>query len=300
MKATRLHAYGDVGKFKHEHVPDPTPGPGEVLIKVAVSAVNHIDLYVRQGAVHQFLPLEHPSILGTDGAGTITAIGPGVTGYKIGDRVIAHFSINGKGSHAEFAVAPVAGLAKLPANVSFEQGAALPLAGLTGRQAVDALKVKSGARVLVAGALGAVGRVAVQYLKELGAKPVAGVRRTHLSEGKALAGEAISVDDAPSAPSFDYAVGASPAGVANAIKNVRDGGALASVVMIPNGANPGDRIKIINVMAKDDPAILEKVAAAAGHGQLNIPIAESYRLSELDKAHTAMAAGAKGKLVVIH
>src|SRR6185295_11099923 len=252
MKAARLHGYGDVDKFKHEHVPDPKPGPGEVLVKVAVSGVNHIDLYARQGFVHQHYPMEHPAILGVDGAGTIAAVGAGVTGFKAGDRVIAHFPIKGSGAHAELAVAPVAGIAKLPANIGFEEGATLPLAGLTGRQAVNALKVKPGARVLVSGALGAVGRAAVQYLKEIGAKPVAGVRAAHLKEGQALAGEAVDIGKPTAA--FDYAVSASAQQAGNAIKHVRDGGTLASVVMTPEGANKGDRIKIVGVMAGDDAA----------------------------------------------
>jgi NADPH:quinone reductase-like Zn-dependent oxidoreductase len=300
MKAARLQAYGDVTQFKHEHVPDPKPGPGEVLIKVVASAVNHIDLYARQGFVHQYYPMEHPAILGADGAGTVVALGPGVTGFAAGDRVVAHFPINGRGAHAELAVAPVKGLAKLPANVSFEQGATLPLAGLTGRQAVDALKVKRGARVLVSGALGAVGRVAVQYLKEIGAKPVAGVRPAHLKEGQALAGEAVDITKTAAAPGFDHAISASAQQAGNAIKHVRDGGTLASVVMTPEGANAGERIKIVAVSGTDDPAMLQNVVNAAGRGELKIPIAKTYKLSELDKAHTAMAAGSAGKVVLVH
>ena len=173
MKAARLHSYGDPSQFRLDDVADPAPGPGEVLIRVAASSVNHIDLFMRQGHLHQMLPLEHPSVLGRDGAGTVVSVGAGVTGYKPGDRVVALFPLNGRGAHTELGVVPVAAIARLPQGLSFEEGATLPLAALTGRPAVDALKVKRGARVLVAGALGAVGRVAVQYLKELGAVPVA-------------------------------------------------------------------------------------------------------------------------------
>ncbi len=77
---------------------------------------------------------------------------------------------------------------------------------LTGQQAVDLLGVKRGDRVLVSGALGAVGRVAVQYLQELGAVPVAGVRAARFAEGRALAGDALDIDLAPSSPDFDYAI----------------------------------------------------------------------------------------------
>src|SRR5262249_42074607 len=144
--------------------------------------------YARQGFLSKFIPLELPAILGIDAAGSVAAVGPDVTGFAVGQRVIAHLPLNGKGAHAEFTVAPITGVAMLPRSVDFAAGATLPLAGVTGRQAVDALGVKAGDRVLVAGALGAVGRAAVQYLREIGAVPVAGVRGGRLSEGETLTG----------------------------------------------------------------------------------------------------------------
>ena len=151
MKAARLHSYGNPSNFTFDEVADPAPGPCEVLIRVIASSVNHIDLFMRQGTLHQMLPLEHPSVLGRDGAGTIVSVGAGVSGFKPGDRVAALFPLNGRGAHAELAVAPVGAVAHLPANVSFEEGATLPLAAVTGRLAVDALQVKRGARVIVSG-----------------------------------------------------------------------------------------------------------------------------------------------------
>src|SRR5262249_14119994 len=112
MKAARLQSYGDPSMFKLEDAADPAPpGPGEVLVKIAVSGVNHIDLYMRAGQLHQMIPLQHPAILGRDGAGTIAAVGPGVTGFKVGDRVAAMFPLNGRGAHAELAVAPITAVA---------------------------------------------------------------------------------------------------------------------------------------------------------------------------------------------
>jgi NADPH:quinone reductase-like Zn-dependent oxidoreductase len=102
VKAARLHAYGDVDQFKVEGVPVPTPGTGEVLVKVAASAVNHIDLYIRQGYVAKMIPLELPAVLGVAAAGTIETLGAGVTGFAAGDRVVAHLGFTGKGAHAEY------------------------------------------------------------------------------------------------------------------------------------------------------------------------------------------------------
>ena len=299
MKAARLQAYGDADQFKLEDVPDPVAGAGEVLIEIAASGLNPFDLYVRQGFLAQSIPLDLPAILGLDAAGTIRALGPGVTGFSIGDRVLAHLPLNGRGGHAEFTVAPLAGLAQLPANVSFEAGATLPLVGLTARQAVNAFGVKSGDRVLVSGALGGVGRAAVQYLKELGAKPVAGVHAGRLDEGKTLAGEAIDIDQAPTSPLFDYAVSAARPAAANTAKYVRDGGKLASVVQTPEDANPGARVNVISVLTHDDPAQLQGIADAAGRGDLSIPIAARFKLSQLGEAHKALASNPQGKILLV-
>lgn len=298
MKAVLLQGYGDTSQFVVEDVPAPAPGAGEVLIEVEASAVNHIDLFVRQGFFAEMMPLEFPAILGGDAAGTVAAVGADVEGFAVGDRVIAHIGITGKGAHAEFVVAPVAGVAKLPDNVSFEQGATLPLVGLTGRQAVDTLGVKRGDRVLVGGALGAVGRVAVQYLKELGAVPVAGVQSADLEEGRAIAGEALDIDKTPDEASFDYAVAASQPSVANTIANVRPGGKIGSAVGIPEDADSSKTYETI--MHHDDPMHLQGVANAAGNDELTIPIAATFGLEQLGEAHAALAAGPRGKIVIVH
>ncbi|WP_024900005.1 NADP-dependent oxidoreductase, partial [Brucella rhizosphaerae] len=183
MKAALLKSYGDVDQFEIGDIPTPAPGPGEVLIKIEASAVNPFDLILRQGYMAQFIPLQLPAVLGGDAAGTIAELGEGVTGFVVGERVVADFAANGKGAHAEFGVVPATSMAKLPAGLSFEQGASLVKAGLTGRQSVEAIDVKAGDRVLVSGGLGTVGRSAIQYLQEIGAMPVAGVRPERLHEG---------------------------------------------------------------------------------------------------------------------
>jgi NADPH:quinone reductase-like Zn-dependent oxidoreductase len=299
MKAARLQEYGDVNQFRLEEALDPTPQAGEVVIAVAASGLNPVDLYLRQGYLKEFMPIELPGILGIDAAGTITAVGEGVTGFAVGDRVVGHLPINGRGAHAQKAVVPVAGLAKLPASLSFEAGATLPVAGLTARDAVDSLGAMPGQRVLVVGALGAVGRAAVQYLKEIGATPVAGVRAARLSEGKALAGEAIDVETAVGAQ-FDHAVSAAPAVAGKVPALVKDGGTVASVVQTPPEANPGERVKVAQIMTQDNPAKLAAVVDAAARGELVIPIARTFPLAELGAAHGALAEAPHGKIVLTH
>lgn len=301
MKAARLQAYGDTSQFKLEEAPDPVAAPGHVVIKVEASGLNPVDAYVRMGYLAKMAPMTLPAILGVDAAGTITAIGPDVSGYRLGDRVIAHLPINGHGGHAEYAPVPVAGLARLPASVGFAAGATLPLAGLSARQAVEALgPLAPGVRVLVSGALGAIGRATVQYLNELGAKPVAGVRGSRVAEAKALAGEAIDIEKDVPAGDFDYAVSTTAPAAAVAIEHVRDGGVLASVVQVPEGANAGGRIRIASILTGDNPTQLQAVADAAGRGELVIPIAATFTLAQLGAAHDRLAMPQiGGKIIVV-
>ena len=269
-----------------------------MLIRIAAAGLNPADLYVRQGFFAVYVPLDLPAIIGFDVAGMVAATGAGVSGFAAGDRVIAKLPLNGKGAYAELTAAPVACVAMLPAGLTFEAGASLPLASLTGRQCVDALGIKAGDRVLVSGALGSAGRAAVQYLKELGARPVAGVRATRLGEGEALAGVVIDIDSAPTMPGFDFAVGLAAPVAANAVKHVRDGGQLASAVQVPEDANAGGRIRIHNIMTREDPAMLQRIADAAERGDLVIPIAKRLGLGEVAQAHKALAGGPRGKIIL--
>ena len=297
MRAVRLQSFGDVDQFRLEEAPDPSPGVGEVLVRVAYAGLNPVDLYVRQG---HFLrdKIRMPAILGIDAAGTVEAVGDGVTGYKPGDRVAVHGPLNGRGTTAEKVVAPVAGLAHLPENVDFQVGAAVPLVGLTGRQLVDKLGgVKAGDRVLVSGALGGVGRVAVQYLRELGAVPVAGVRAERLDEGRALAGEAVDIG-APGEPAFDYAVSAAAPVAGQVVAMVRDGGIVASAVQVPDEAKAGRSVRVEAIMARDDAATLQAVVDTAARGDLAVPVEQVFPLADLAEAHRALARAPKGKILI--
>ncbi|MGR9315693.1 NADP-dependent oxidoreductase [Rhizobium leguminosarum] len=300
MKAALLKSYGDVDQFEIGDIPTPKPGPGEILIKIEASAVNPFDLILRQGFMAKFIPLPLPAVLGGDAAGTISALGDGVTGFAVGDRVVADFAANGKGAHAEYGVLPATSVAKLPAGLSFEQGASLVKAGLTGRQAVEVLDVKAGDRVLVSGGLGTVGRSAIQYLKQIGAQPVAGVRPERLSEGQALAGEALDITLPAASPDFAYGISAAGPVAGNLIGHISDGGTVASIVPVPEGANAADRVTIHELFHRTDAATLDAVLDAAVRGLLVIPISHTFTLEEIGAAQNAVAAGAPGKVVLKH
>ncbi|MGK8198518.1 NADP-dependent oxidoreductase [Burkholderia cepacia] len=300
MKAAVLKSYGDTDQFALEDLPIPEPGAGEILINIKASAVNPFDLILRQGFMVQYIPLPLPAVLGGDAAGTVAALGAGVTGFTIGDRVVADFAANGKGAHAEYGVVPAGSAARLPATLSFEQGAALVKAGLTGRQTVDALGIQAGDRVLVSGALGAVGRAAIQYLKQLGAHPVAGVRPERLDEARNIAGNVLDITSQPTIQSFDFAISAAAPVAHNLIGHVRDGGQVASIVPVPPEANADNRVTIHELYHRTDAATLDSVLDAAARGLLVIPISRTFPLAQLGAAQDAVAAGTNGKVVLRH
>ena len=123
MKAARIHAYGDVDQIHSDEVAKPTAKAGEVLVKIEASSLNPVEGYVRQGYLASMIPLSFPFTLGLDLAGTVEAVGAGVTGYKVGDRVIGKLPINGNGSNQEYVAATLGQLAKLANNVTFAAGA---------------------------------------------------------------------------------------------------------------------------------------------------------------------------------
>ena len=163
MKAIRIHTAGGPEALKLDDVPEPTPGPGQALVKLAAAGVNFIDVYFRTGMYKAPLPLT----LGLEGAGVVTAVGTGVTDVKIGDTV-AWTGV--PGSYAQMAVVPADRLVKLPAGVEPKVGAAAMLQGLTAHYLVrSSYPLKKGDTCLVHAAAGGMGLLLCQMGKMLGA-----------------------------------------------------------------------------------------------------------------------------------
>jgi len=151
MKAVILTDYGGVDKLALTEVPEPFPGPREVKVRVEAAGINPIDYKVRRGDLRATMPLDLPTILGRDVAGTVVEVGSEVREFSVGDRVMGLV----EHGYAEWVVAPASAFARVPDPVGTVQAAALPLAGLTGVQLVeDVVHVTEGEVVLVTGALG--------------------------------------------------------------------------------------------------------------------------------------------------
>ena len=170
--AMRVHAHGDPEILRLDHLPIPTPGPNQVAIQVAAAGVNYPDLLVVSGK-YQILP-ERPFIPGKEVAGTVTAVGPGVTTLAPGDRVMAQLE---HGGYATRIVAPAVSTWRIPDAMTFETAAAM---GLVYQTAWFALMERGGFRpgqtALVTGAAGGVGLAAVQLVRAMGGIAIAGLR----------------------------------------------------------------------------------------------------------------------------
>jgi NADPH2:quinone reductase len=164
MKAIRINETGGPEKMELVDLPQPVPGPGQALVRIAASGVNFIDVYFRAGLYKADLP----ATLGSEGAGTVEAVGPGVTEVAAGEGV-AYAMV--RGSYAEYAVVPAAQLVKIPAHVDFQTAAAAMLQGMTAHYLTHStFPLKSGDTCLVHAAAGGVGALLVQMARRIGAR----------------------------------------------------------------------------------------------------------------------------------
>ncbi|NKY52479.1 zinc-binding dehydrogenase [Nocardia vermiculata] len=169
MRAAVLREFGDPEELGIEEVEAPVPGPGEVLVRIRASSANPVDGLIRKGMANPALPL--PTIIGSDVAGVVEQVGDGVTDVVAGDEVYYTSELaTGGGAYAQYHVAAASIVAPKPPSLSFEEAAAIPLAGGTAWEAiVRRLEVRPGQTVLVHGGSGGVGSFAVQFAKAAGA-----------------------------------------------------------------------------------------------------------------------------------
>jgi NADPH:quinone reductase-like Zn-dependent oxidoreductase len=300
MKASVVTAYGGPEVMRYRDMPDPKPGPGDVLVKVAGIGINPEDLLERNGAVKGW-SLHFPAIIGLDVSGTVIATGDGVTDLKVGDRVCA-WSYH---TYAELVADKAVLFAKVPETMDLVDAAAVPLVGVTGSQLVSvAGGLIAGQTVLVSGAAGSVGRSAVYTAKGLGAHVIAGVQRHQLDLAKSIgADETIALDD-PAAfaaiPQVDVvanAVGGKTA--TDLLAKVKDGGIFASVTGAPEGAEAYPGVRVVSFRSKQDRALVALLADAVNAGKLTIPIGLREELKNAGAAQAAVTKGNVGKVLLV-
>jgi len=300
MKAVVVHEYGGPEVLKFGDYPDPVPGSGEVLVRVAAASVNPIDYKRRAGLTKDFYPMKFPGLIGVDMAGTVVNIGPGVEGFSVGDRVFTMAD----NTYAELCVVKAAVLAKVPKGLDLIQAAALPLVTVTGNQLLSATGIKAGQTVMVVGAVGNVGRSAVFTAKARGAIVIAGVLKKQIDEAKTIGADQVVATDDDSAlanlPPLD-AVADTVGGrtAEKLIAKVKPGGVYASVVEVPQNAAKYPSVRVVHVFSKFDRKTLEFMAEAVRDGKLVIPITQELPLSDAAEAQAVAEKGGVGKILLV-
>jgi NADPH:quinone reductase-like Zn-dependent oxidoreductase len=301
MRAVVLAEYGPPSSLRIQNVPDPVPGANEIVVRMAGASLNPIDWKQRSGVARAHFPMKFPAILGRDASGTVAAVGPGVTAFETGDRVLGRVP---GAAYAELVLGPLDAWAPLPDGLDLADAGALPLAVLTGAQlAEDATGARAGQTILVTGATGSVGRAAVFAAKGHGARVLAGVKASHRAEAESLGADGVALIDSdaeiarlPALDGIADTVGGQT--IQKLLVKLKPGGTIGSVL----GETPGAKDKgfVVNAfMTRSDPKRLGLLAQAVADGRLAIPIARRLPLAEAAAAHELAERGVSGKVLLL-
>ena len=310
MKAVRFHEYGDPDVLRYEDVEQPTPGAGEVRLRVAATSFNGVDAGIRGGYLQGPFPVTLPHTPGIDVAGTVDALGEAVEAVTVGDAVVAFLPMTSPGAAAEFVIAPAEVLAAAPAKIPLPDAAALPMVGLTARQALfDDAGLQEGQRVLINGAGGAVGCYAIQLAKRAGAHVVATATARSAERARSAGADEVidhtnsTVADAVAEP-VDVLLNLAriaPEELVALAALVKDGGVVANTV--PTIETPADEkrgVRAVGVFVRSDAEQLSRLAALVDSGELRVDVAERVPLADLADVHARAEAGnVPGKVVVV-
>ncbi|MFF0108973.1 NADP-dependent oxidoreductase [Streptomyces hirsutus] len=305
MKAISYARYGGPEVLELTEMPEPRVGPDAVLVKVWAAAVNPVDWKCREGYLDQILAPVFPVVPGWDVSGVVVRPGAAVPEFAAGDEVIGYVREDflSRGTFAEYVAAPVRALARKPRNLSFEEAAGLPLAGLTAYQVLHrVLRVKRGETVLVHAAAGGVGSVAVQLAAHLGARVLGTASERNHDFVRSLGGEPVAYGDGLA----ERLRGLAPAGVDAVFDSV--GGdalnasatALASEGRLASIADPA----VVEYggsywFVRPDPQDLGHLSELAEQGVVSVHVSEAFPLERAADAHRLNQEGrTRGKIVV--
>ncbi len=305
MLAAEIHGFGGPEQFRVERVPEPVPGPGEIRVRVAGAAVNPVDVKARRGYLNDFMPMTFPARLGGDVAGTVDAVGAGVSGFAVGDRVMGMINPMANGAYAEKVVFHAASFTHVPDGIDLIEAAALPTGVLTGVQLIEkAINPAPGSVGLIIGAGGSTGRAAVLAALDAGAIVYAGVRGSSLDAVKDLPVAGIIDLSQPNALDrigpLDFLADTVGGPVAEAaFAHVKPDGVVASIAVPgPNPpANSAQRFSALYVVF-DGPR-LQRFARDLKEKNRTMPIAHTMKLSEVATAHSLMEQGGVGGKIVL-
>jgi NADPH:quinone reductase-like Zn-dependent oxidoreductase len=307
----QYHQYGGPELLRLESADVPTPGKGEVLVRVRAAAANPIDWRIRSGDAKLMTGRRFPRGLGNDFAGIVEAVGAGVSRLRAGDEVLCAGTLRTSGAFGELVVAPEKQVVKKPAELSYEQAAALPTVGVAALQClVDKGKLKAGQSVFITGCLGGVGRAAVQVALSHGASVAGSCRDTAFEDAKALGVTTVvgfDFDASDLAGRFDLVFDTAdtlPVKVARTL--LKPGGRIldinvSSLNMVGKLARSVFSRDYQLVISKYTVKDLEELAQAAAQGKLDFRVARTVPLEDAVAALTELEvnhAPRDGKLVI--
>lgn len=304
-RAVQFDSYGGVDVLEVRDVPRPAPGVGEVLVEVKAAGINISEAAIRAGAVHEMFPATFPSGQGSDLAGVVAEIGSGVGGFAVGDEVIG-FSMR-RSSHAEYVTVPADQLTDKPSAVSWEVAGSLFVAGATAYAAVRAVRLAPGDTVVIAGAAGGVGSIAVQLARRAGATVLAIAGPSN--DAWLTDHGAVPVNYGDDLPARLRA--AAQSGRVDALLDFFGRGYVAMAV--DDLEVPRDRVDTIADFAAvkqygvqsaggadaATAAVVAELADLVARGELEVPIAGAFALDDVRKAYQELEKRhTRGKLVL--
>ncbi|HZG90434.1 MAG TPA: NADP-dependent oxidoreductase [Pseudonocardia sp.] len=299
MKAVQLDQFGGPEHLHLADVDSPVPGAGQVRIRVRAAGVNPIDAKIRSGVLQQVFPTELPAVLGLEVAGTVDAVGADVTAVSVGDDVLGF--ADGAG-YAEHALATT--VAPKPAALDWARAAAVPVAAETALRVLRQLEVTAGDTLLVHGASGAVGSMAVQLAVARGATVIGTASEANRAFVEGLGATALVYGEGL----VDRVRAAAPQGV-DAVLDTAGRGALPDSVELRGGtsrivttADPAayGLGVVFSDTAEPDAAQLAEVAAQVAEGTLRLADPRTYDLTEAPAAHAELGSGrGRGKIVLL-
>ena len=307
MKAVRFDQYGPVEVLDVRDVPVPEPGPGEVLVRVKAAGINPGEAKIREGALHELWPATFPSGQGSDFAGVVDKLGPGVATVAIGEDVIGW--VDNRSSQAEYVVAEAASLARKPDGLPWEVAGAIPVAGFTAWAMVRAVDLKPGDTVVVSGAAGGVGAIAVQLARRKGATVIGLAGPSHhdwltrhgvipVAYGDDVAERVRTV--APAGAAIDAFLDTYGGHyVEVALNDLKVSPArVDTIVRFDAAAKYG--VKVEGNAAGASAATLAELANLIAAKELEVPLAHTYPMSDVRTAYAQLARGhVRGKIVLI-
>ncbi|MBN8192825.1 NADP-dependent oxidoreductase [Bacillus sp. NTK074B] len=308
MKAIIIKQYGDKEVLQETEINQPEIGDNQILLENHATSINPIDWKVREGYLKDMLDFEFPIILGWDAAGVIAEKGKNVKGFEVGDRVFARPATTREGTYAEYVAVDEELLAKMPESMSFEEAAAIPLAGLTAWQCLVGFgEIKEGDKVLIHAGSGGVGNFAIQIAKSFGAHVATTASGKNEDFVKSLGADQFinykEEEFSEVLKDFDLVLDSMGGEIqTNSYKVLKENGKLVSIAQPPNeeeAAKYSVKAEFLWLDPKGEQ--LSKLADLYESGQLKPVIGETFELSEqgLKDAHALSETHhAQGKIVI--